>query len=933
VANTRPGAVLSQMRFRLPTGYDLHNAFGPPGWTMTAASFNGRWSVILRVADCAAGGSIAQGGTGRFRLEVTPPTGGQSTDTTDPLAALTPSDPCGGASGWTVTSPSSVRIPRKVLQVTGAVSPPTGAPPLAATVTWTVRNLSNATKNGVALSQVTVAPPSGWSGSCSPATRNIPSDESGTFTCAYTLSTPQSYEFSTSATGGTNASAVGASAGSIGVGAATATFALDKLAAGTGDTVTATLSVRNNTSGTITVTPPASSALQLTNLATAPGSVQPAAQSVAPGATQGFAYSLVVTGAVGSAYLAAGSASTTVGPTNVATTPQGTVGGYQVRWSPPAVVKARVSSPYGFSVAVTNGGYSPVTRVEIVNPQNGTWTGMADAGGSSGLTYAGTITSGLRYTGTLAQGATAVLNFQFASIPTVAQTTSYPFQVVVTADLGGGVTNFETYDVTAAVAVPIADVSQLTILSNGGGQVLAWTNTSSAGAPHDGVVVFRLAAPEVPSLPKDGVDYADPANRTSEVLYADRDASPISTLADAAIGAYNYRVCNHDALFVYSACNTGLNNGWLDSAEATPGGWTHQVGGGVYYLPGVFPGARVGVATNRPTIAALDAATGDRSFDPVPLTSLPSNDTPAARLADGRLVLFQADNAGYVTAIDMEAGSLYWQVFKPGEAFVAGVSGIIRQYAPSSFRAAYPTDVLILCSTAGHVLALDASTGGTLWTLDVGAGIRTPAFYDYDHRLFVATNDGGVVALDMSTSSSTTPPAALPGWQNPGGSYRLSCGRSPVAGTITCLDRSGTLSLLHPDTGAVQASLATGVDAPTSLWRVTGSAAGFLVSSASRVQRILVSGSPPTLGLGGFWAPGLTLSPPVVFSDAGTVYVAASDRRLHKLALSDVHDTGVFAEVTSQLSGVILGPVAFDVINNLFLFGASDGRIWAIKYF
>ena len=51
--------------------------------------------------------------------------------------------------------------------------------------------------------------------------------------------------------------------------------------------------------------------------------------------------------------------------------------------------------------------------------------------------------------------------------------------------------------------------------------------------------------------------------------------------ADPGIGAYNYRVCNRDRFFVYSSCNTGFWNGagWLDSAVAPSGGWTHQLGG------------------------------------------------------------------------------------------------------------------------------------------------------------------------------------------------------------------------------------------------------------------------------------------------------------------------------------------------------------------
>jgi hypothetical protein len=938
VANSRAGTRLRQFEVRLPSGYTIQGGLGPPGWTVTRISSGGLWSIRFRVASCTQDG-VASGTAGTFRLDVTSATAALAADQTDALNRITASDPCGGPTGWSVTAASAVTWQRKVLLVTGGVAPTHGAPPLAATASFTVTNLSSGTRSGVAVAPA-VTPATGWTGgTCTPASLTLAAGASASVTCGYSLTAAGSYAFAATASG-PSVSAVGASAGTVQVGAATATFAFDSLVAGPADRVRATLTVRNEGASAITATPPAYAALLLQNVTRASGTSDPAAAAIPAGGSQGFVYSLDVSGPVGARYLAQGTASTTAGPTNLAATPAGTVSASLVDWTPPAVVRARTASPYLFTVQVTNGSSAAVSEVRVVNPQNTLWTGMASATGSSGLAYAGSTISGatttLRYTGTLAAGASATLRFQFTGVPAVTQTTSYPFQVLVYPSGGG--TFFTTYGLSAAVALPIPDVGQLSILSSAGGQVLSWVNTSRADAPHDGVVIFRTPAPGVPTVPADFVDYAVPASRPADYFYSNGDASPADTLADPATGAYNYRVCNRDALFVYSSCNTGFwsGAGWLDSAVPPAGGWTHQLGGAVLLQPGIIPGSRVGVATNAPSVAVLDLATGDRAFDPVSLTALPSGGTPAAQIRDGRLLLFAADAGGAAMAFDLGAGALAWRSPKAGESFVAGVAGIIRQYAPAAFQASYPGDVLLLSSTTGRVLAVDAATGATLWTLDSGvaAGVRASAWYDVlTNWLYVATNGGGVLAYDVGTSSPTAAPSALAGWTNPGGTYRLACARAPVSTDLACLDSGGTLRVLDKATGAVRASLATGASSPSALQRITGAAPGYLVGNASRVVRLAQAGTPPALSIAGQWAPGLTLAPAQAFVGDGMIVVAASDKRLHKLALSNASDTGQSVLVNPQPASVLVGPPAFDVGHDLFVFGTDDGRLWAVPKF
>lgn len=939
VANGLAGTRLREIQFRLAPGYTAQGGLGPPGWTITKTTVSR--AVKFVVTDCGQNG-IQSGQTGRFRLDVTPPNDAVAGDVVDDLTQISTDDPCGGPKGWSVTSPGSVAIPRKTLRMTATASPASGPAPLAATATYTVTNLTSQAQGGITLSP-TVIPGTGWtSGGCAPATLSLAAagaaGSTGTITCSYALtSAPQSYAIGGTAVGA-GASGAGVSAGTIQVADATATFAFDSLSAGNGDTVRATLSVRNETATAIDVTPPAFSALLLQNLVRAPGAPDPAAASVAPGASQDFVYTLTVTGLVGAPYVAHGTASTTAGQTNLAITPAGTIASARVEWSPPAVVTERAAAPYRFTVTVTNFSPGNVGEVQIVNPQRAVWAGLRETpGASSPLTFQQLATSGstdtLHYTGTLAPGGTATLAFEFTAVPTVTQTTFYPFEVVVIPSVGGTFTT--AYPKSIASAEPIPDVAQPSILSNAGGHVISWVNTGRADAPHDGVVVFRTPAPGVPTVPADFVDYSVPANRPADYFFDSRDGSPIDTLADPTPGTFHYRICNRDALFVYSSCTTGFWNGagWIDSAVPPPGGWTHQLGGSVLLLPGVVPGNRVGVATNRPSIAVLDMATGNRSFDPLPLAALPSSNTPAARLANGRLVLFAADNSGTVTALDAELGTLYWAVTKPGEAFVAGVSGILRQYAAQAFRDAYPGDILLLPSTTGRVLAVDAATGATLWTVTAGADVRATVTYDpATNRFFVPTNGAGIVAYDLGTSSPSSPPSPAAGWANPGGTYRFPCSRSLSPADLACIDSAGLLRIVAKSDGAVKVSFATGVSSPSTLWPVgAGAAPGFVVSNATRVQRLQVGGAPLAASILGEWIPGLTLSPVLVLASSGTIVVGASDKKLHKLSLANASDTGVTAAITPEPASVFLGAPAYDVTNGTFVLGTSDGRVWAVK--
>jgi hypothetical protein len=602
----------------------------------------------------------------------------------------------------------------------------------------------------------------------------------------------------------------------------------------------------------------------------------------------------------------------------------------QVSWTPLWVVKSRATSPYGFSVTVSNGTAVSIRNVAVVNA-NASWTGLThgvvtNSGGST-LAYAsGDNTGTLRYTGAVPQNGSSTLAFSFASVPTETATRAYTFRVNVTSS------TTRTFDFTVSNTVPLPDVANLSLLSTAAGQVLYWTNTSNANGTHDGVVILRAASPGALGRPVDGHDY------TGETIYFDRGGSNSQSAPDNSPGTWYYRVCNHDVNLVYSNCDSGFwnNAGYIDSVALPVGvSWAHTLGWPVLGYPGVWQG-RVAVASNAPSLAVFSASDGQRPFAPTTLAHLPAIGTPAAPVNGGASSLvFGADSSGGVVAVDLANGLRPpgWSVTK-NQSFVGGIAGILEQYVEPAYQGNYTTDVLLLgSSSAGRLLAVNARTGVNLWgkaRLTNGATIVTQPHYDYaTNQLFVAYDNGGGIVAYGGLRTGVAPNAAL--WSRPGTSYVTPCTFGSGANQIACIDDNGVLHVLTTSNGADLVGgtgYATGVTDASSLWLVSD---GYVVSNASTIKRIVVSGS--NASVTGTYSPGLTLSPVLVAEDVGFVYVAASDLKLHKLRLSDLVDTGVSRAVTPAGTSPILGAPAFDVANDLFLFGSSDGRLWAVPVF
>ena len=600
-------------------------------------------------------------------------------------------------------------------------------------------------------------------------------------------------------------------------------------------------------------------------------------------------------------------------------------------------------------LTVNNASLATVSQVDVLNP---TSTGWALSAGTpptatNGLAFAagGSSAADVVFTGALAPGGSSDLVIPFDAVPTVTTTTPYTFTVRLTPAEG------PSFDVEATqqvnVVVPISDVAAFTVRNDLDGKLLTWSNTSIPGSAHAGVVVFASTTVTDPGLPDDFQTYTAGSNG---VVYADATGSSVT---DATPGSVRYRVCNHDAFHVYSSCRTGLENdgGWLSSEVFPDGGWVHALGGDALVRAGLLPGSRIGQANNSPAVAVLDVATGARSFAPVAIPGLPSVNSPAAILRDNSRVLFAADQNGNVTAIDLDTGALKWTTpfVRPGEKFMAGVSGIILSGASTQFQTDYATDVLLVGSgkpgSTGNVYAIDAVTGEELWNLAVGTPIHGLITYDPGSNfMYVPTSGAGVKAYDLSGTGRGVRPSGTPITWAPddpelsSGDYRF-CIRTASSLGIACLDAGGMLRVVNKSTGKLLApAFPTGISSPTGLARISGTAGqGFVVSNASTAQVISAAGTPYTIQfVGPAWTPdtgGATISTPLVLANDGYYVVAASDGTLYRISLTDGTKLSRSPPITSQNTSVLLAQPFHDAGTNRFLFGTNDGHLWAIPYF
>lgn len=114
---------------------------------------------------------------------------------------------------------------------------------------------------------------------------------------------------------------------------------------------------------------------------------------------------------------------------------------------------------------------------------------------------------------------------------------------------------------------------------------------------------------------------------------------------------------------------------------------------------------------------------------PVPFTTMPL-------VEDGRV--FVADGSGIAAALDAATGATVWQADLGAAA--RGTPVIVN-------------DVLIVGTDAGELIALHLTDGSQAWRTTIGTAAISASLVEADGRVFVASEDGSIDAVDARTGA------------------------------------------------------------------------------------------------------------------------------------------------------------------------------------
>jgi outer membrane protein assembly factor BamB len=191
----------------------------------------------------------------------------------------------------------------------------------------------------------------------------------------------------------------------------------------------------------------------------------------------------------------------------------------------------------------------------------------------------------------------------------------------------------------------------------------------------------------------------------------------------------------------------GAPDGTLEAADIGTGNglWSFQTGGAVYSSPAVDKGL-VFAGSDGGTFYAVHAGTGKKAWSYGPLGAIDSS--PA--VVNGTVYVGSDD--GSVIALNETTGAVVWHRTFAGADFAtspAVANGIV-------YIGGGPP-------STGHLYALDAATGKTIWTFTTNPGVSDPA-YANGLIFFTDFSTGTLRALDASNGNVW---AKLSGYPSP----------------------------------------------------------------------------------------------------------------------------------------------------------------------
>lgn len=301
----------------------------------------------------------------------------------------------------------------------------------------------------------------------------------------------------------TTAQSLNETSNNVAIGDFTATLNITPASVVSGQTVTTTMTVQNNTStALVNITPSALTAppacLATETLVTGP--TPTFIPSLVPGGSGIFTWTHTITGTKGQTYCLSGSASAN-GPisSTASTSNAGTISSYSATVSPTSVPSGTVNQT--FTYTVYNGGSCNINRVTIDIPTQATCgatgfcysgaTAISPAGWTVSTSF-GTAPDNVRFTRPggglyIPPGGSGTFTITFTTTDTVTADTYYNFAIQMREANTGGACSSTTTDRAAGVTVTVTS-SSMTVTHSPAGVCPA------APVPADGSSTFTLTA-------------------------------------------------------------------------------------------------------------------------------------------------------------------------------------------------------------------------------------------------------------------------------------------------------------------------------------------------------------------------------------------------------------------------------------------------------
>lgn len=961
---------ISEVKFRFPnngcsapnTTYYIANSAAPPsGWSVRSIKtecVKNKTEISFRESSQICGNGLAPGSSLTFGVEVTPYTG--AADRSDDFNRAEAKDKwgCGTGAKLRLDVPPIAPWSVKGLKIDLYATPVSLGVGSAITVTATVTNMTNAAQNNILPGGITVTTPdtgaAAYLSGPTPASLNLASGASDTFTWIYTASNAGNVVFNTTSVGNGIASSNAGSSNTVIIGDLTASLNLTPSQVVTGQDVTVRMTVMNNGSSAVTnVTPAALNPLgTATTVCTGPA---PASiGNLQPGQSGSFVWTCTISGIAGDTYSFSSYAASDTVTTNTAVSNAGTISAYAVVVNPGSVVSGTVSpaSPLILQFTVYNNGGFPVNRVKITQPDSAftsidtvnltncpvEWDYRYKVGPPE--SYEFRACNGINE---IINGGNKTFSLTFDGVPTVTTNTIYTFPVEI-RDTNGG-RNTVGVEFTVAAAVPVSDAVNFAITSGNTQSTLYWSPPS---ADYDGVLILR--GPDAAfTTPVDGIDYTSQVGQiipttNDTVVYFDSNMTYVNFYIDTGLTnniPYYYKMFNHNEYFIYSAGTA------LDSIPGDPvindRQWTYSVGFTTLIIPTINPGVGLYSGSNGNNIFSMTTADGEEIWRAKETAAPVQSGIQIVPISGtGNSYIFASSQDGHVYAVDVATGSNVWTSPLLGDMIQAACAVQLRDYSDVSFQGTYTTDVVfaatrndpLISSTNNKLYALDATSGAILWTFNGGGTYMVDMVnampvisYSNNTLVFASYSNGGTQSsvwaidtltgglkwsiavgdIDAAPSVSLDETAVYVGTVTgdiyaldiTNGSFKWTApfaAASPVVGVIFENYISTGILYFTTQDGNIRAIQDNGTGTiPSQLW-----------------QTIIAGASSPL---------------PVPDPGWDVMYVGSSDGNLYELNLAD----GTQSIYGPWAFGSQVGDPVLDISSNFIFAGTSGGRIYSIS--